>query len=69
MSKQMNKYIKKHLSHYLCVYRSGFNPQYALVAVVEKLKCFDEGGILMDDMTNRELMIAKVEAYDFGEDT
>ena len=63
---------------YLCGYRSGFNSQYALVAMVEKLKkCLDEGGvtgaILMDlskafDTINHELMIPKLEAYGFGED-
>ena len=49
-----------------------------LVAMIEKLKkCLDEGGvtgaILMDlskafDTINHELMIAKLEAYGFGED-
>ena len=78
MSKQMKEFIEKHLSPYLCGYRSGFNSQYALVAMVEKLKkCLDEGGvtgaILMDlskafDTINHELMIAKLEAYGFGED-
>lgn len=78
MSKQMKEFTEKHLSPYFCGYRSGSISQYALVAMVERLKKYlDEGGvtgaILMDlskgfDTTNHELMIAKLEAYGFGKD-
>ena len=40
MSKQMKEYIEMHLSPYLCGYRSGFNSQYALIAMVETSKYF-----------------------------
>ena len=78
MQKQMVSYIEKYLSPYLCGYRKGFNAQYALLAMIEKWKkCLDgrgfAGAILMDlskafDTINHELLIAKLEAYGFGED-
>ena len=70
-------YIETFLSKWLCGYRKGYNAQYALTAMVERLKeCLDGkgiyGAILMDlskafDTINHELLIAKLNAYGFGE--
>ena len=38
MQKQINEFIDKYLSPYLCGYRKGFNPQYALMSMIEKWK-------------------------------
>ena len=77
MQKQMVSHIEKFLSPYLCGYRKGFNAQYALLAMIEKWKeSLDgkgfAGAILMDlskafDTINHELLIAKLEAYGFGD--
>ena len=78
MQKQMKVFVEKFLSSSLCGYRKGYNAQYALIAMIEKLKkCLDgkggyTGAILMDlskafDTINHELLIAKLEAYGFGE--
>ena len=75
MQKQINSYIEKKLSPYLCGFRKGYNAQYALTAMIEKWKeALDNKGyaaaILMDlskafDTINHELLIAKLEAYGF----
>ena len=78
MQKQINAYIDKHLSPFLCGYRKGYNAQYALTAMIEKWKkSLDKvggmaGAILMDlskafDTLNHELLIAKLGAYGFDE--
>ena len=77
MQKQMNVYVEKHLSPYLCGYKKGYNAQYALTAMIEKWKkSLDNNGlagaILMDlskafDTLNHELLIAKLGAYGFEE--
>ena len=78
MQKQMKTFIESFLSPYLCGYRKGYNAQYALLAMIEKWKeCLDgkggfTGAILMDlskafDTINHELLIAKLEAYGFGD--
>ena len=42
MLKQMKPFIEQFLSKWLCGYRKGYNAQYALVAMMEKLKeCLD----------------------------
>ena len=80
MLKQMKPFIERFLSKWLCGYRKGYNAQYALVAMMEKLKeCLDKkkgiyGAVLMDlskafDTINHELLIAKLDAYGFGEDS
>lgn len=79
MLKQMKDFIEKFLSPFLCGYRKGFNTQYALLAMIEKLKkCLDgkkggfAGAILMDlskafDTINHDLLIAKLGAYGFDD--
>ena len=75
MLSQMNNFVEKHLSPYLCGYRKGYNTQYALIAMIEKWKLsLDKhglaGGILMDlskafDTIHHQLLIAKLHAYGF----
>ena len=76
MQKQMNIYLEKYLSQFLCGYRKGYSPQYALIAMIEKWKkTLDKasglcGAILMDlskafDTINHELLLAKLGAYGF----
>ena len=78
MLKQMKPFIELFLSKWLCGYRKGYNAQYALTAMVERLKkCLDErggiyGAILMDlskafDTINHQLLIAKLNAYGFSD--
>ena len=76
MLKQMKPFIESFLSKWLCGYRKGYNAQYALTAMIERLKqCLDKkggiyGAVLMDlskafDTINHELLIAKLKAYGF----
>ena len=78
MLKQIQPYMDRFLSKWLCGYRKGYNAQYALTAMIERLKkCLDGNGgiygaILMDlskafDTINHELLIAKLSAYGFSE--
>ena len=79
MLKQMKPFLEQFLSKWLCGYRKGYNAQYALVAMLEKLKeCLDNkkgiyGAVLMDlskvfDTINHKLLIAKLDAYGFGDE-
>ena len=74
----MKPFIETFLSKWLCGYRKGYNAQYALTAMIERLKkCLDGdggmyGAILMDlskafDTINHELLIAKLNAYGFSD--
>ena len=75
MQKQIGAYIQKFLSPFLCGYRKGFSPQYALLSLLEKWRIsLDKkgfgGAILMDlskafDTLNHDLLIAKLHAYGF----
>ena len=78
MLKQMKPFIETYLSKWLCGYRKGYNAQYALTAMIERLKqCLDGNGgiygaVLMDlskafDTINHELLIAKLNAYGFDD--
>ena len=79
MQKQMNSFIEKHLSPYMCGYRKGYNSQYALLAMIEQWKLSLDnngfaGGILMDlskafDTINHKLLIAKLYAYGLNIDS
>ena len=74
--KQIFSYLEKYLSPQLCGYRTGFSTQHALFSLIENLKMsLDKhsfgGAVLMDlskafDTINHELLIAKLEAYDFN---
>ena len=75
MNEQMYEYMENFLSDYLFGYRSGYGPQYCLVAMIEMWKkALDEqkvaGAILTDlskafDCISHELLIAKLDAYGF----
>ena len=80
MQGQMKDYIDKHLYPYLCGYRKGFNAQYVLTSMIEKWKTWLDkndglaGAVCMDlskafDTINHELLIAKLQAYGFTNDS
>ena len=79
VQKQIIAHIEKHLSKYLCGYRKGYNTQHALISLIEKWKSMLDkkgyaGAILMDlskafDTINHELLIAKLNAYGFSEES
>ena len=64
MQKQVSDYIGKFLSSFLCGYRKGFSPQYALLTLIERWKlCLDKqgfAGALSMDLLNHELLTAKL---------
>ena len=73
--RQISNYIDNLLRPYLCGYRKGFNPQHALLTLLEKWRItLDKqgygGAILMDlskafDPLDHDLLIAKLHAYGF----
>ena len=79
MQKQLNNYINKSLSPFLCGYRKGYNTQFALMTLIKKWKnCLDQKGytvaVLMDlskefDTISCELLIAKLHVYSFSKDS
>ena len=71
----MSGKVDDFLSPYLCGYRKGYSPEYALLSMIEKWKNIRDkgrfaGGVLMGlskafDTINHELLIAKLHAYGF----
>ena len=69
----LNQYMNKKLSPYLCGFRKGYNTQNCLIIMLEKWKkALDKrhiaGALLTDlskafDCMNHELLIAKLDAY------
>ena len=74
---QIESFFADKFSPLLCGFRKGYSTQHALLNLLQKWqKCLDRGGvvgtILMDlskayDCLPHELIIAKLEAYGFGE--
>ena len=79
MQKQILNYIEQYLSPFLCGYRKGYSTQTALISLLEKWKyTLDNknfaGAVLMDlskafDTINHELLIAKLHAYGFSQNS
>ena len=75
MQNQINNFIAKYLSPFMCGYRKGYNPQHALLTLIEKWKrSLDRGaysGVIFMDLSkafetiNHDLLIAKLNAYGF----
>ena len=72
LQKQMNSFIEKYLSPFLCGYRKGYCAQYAVMKLRISLEKKGYGGAtLMDlskafDSLNHELLVAKLHAYGFS---
>ena len=74
---QIYSYIQKYFSPSLCGFRKGYNTQHCLAVLIESWKkAIDNnkkaGAILTDlskafDSLNHELLLAKLDAYGFGE--
>ena len=78
MFNQINEYITKYLSDYLCGFRKGHSPQHCLLAMIENMKkCVDSKGVasaLLTDLSkafdclNYPLLIGKLNSYGFSYD-
>ena len=79
IQKQIGGHMDRFLSSYLCGYRKGYNPQHALLTLLEKWRnILDKrgygGAILMDlskafDTLNHDLLLAKLHAYGFDHES
>ena len=76
MYADIDTYMKKYLSPFICGFRKGFSTQHCLVAMIETMKnSLDKNhfaaALLTDlskafDCINHDLLIAKLEAYGFS---
>ena len=77
--KQMENYMENILSNSQCDFRKGFKAQQCLISMIEKAKrIMDNGGhfsVLLTDLSKmfdclpHDLLIAKLDAYGFENDT
>ena len=77
--KQMENYMENILSNSQCDFRKGFKAQQCLIGMIEKAKrIMDNGGhfsVLLTDLSKmfdclpHDLLIAKLDAYGFENDT
>ena len=77
--KQMENYMENILSNSQCDFRKGFKAQQCLIGMIEKAKrIMDKGGhfsVLLTDLSKmfdclpHDLLIAKLDAYGFENDT
>ena len=73
--KQIDSFMKKKFSHYLCRFRKNYNAQYSLLKMIENWKKqLDKGekvGVIFMDLSNtfdtinHSLLLAKAKAYGF----
>ena len=79
LHKQMSLHADRFVPPYLCGYQKGFSTHQALISLLEKWKIVLDrkgyaGAILMDlskvfDALNHDLLIAKLHAYGFSEES
>ena len=69
MQKQIGDYTDKYLSSYLCGYRKGYNPQHALLTLLENWRIMIDrrgyGGAILNlseafDTLNHDCKIARI---------